>query len=43
NDFLECIQSRKQPLTNAQSGIDVLQVLNACQSSIEQNGVPVSL
>jgi UDP-2-acetamido-3-amino-2,3-dideoxy-glucuronate N-acetyltransferase len=41
--FLECIQSRKQPLTNAQSGIDVLKVLHACQHSIEQNGVPVSL
>ena len=43
NHFLKCIQSRKQPLTNAQSGIDVLQVLHACQQSIEQNGVPVSL
>jgi UDP-2-acetamido-3-amino-2,3-dideoxy-glucuronate N-acetyltransferase len=41
--FLECIHSRKQPLTDAQSGIDVLQVLHACQQSIEQNGVPVSL
>ena len=41
--FLECIQSRKQPLTNAQSGIDVLNVLHACQQSIEQNGVPVAL
>jgi UDP-2-acetamido-3-amino-2,3-dideoxy-glucuronate N-acetyltransferase len=41
--FLKCIQSRKQPLTNAQSGIDVLKVLHACQQSIEQNGVPVSL
>jgi predicted dehydrogenase len=41
--FLDCIQSRNQPLTNAQSGIDVLQVLHACQQSIEQNGTPVSL
>ena len=41
--FLDSIQSRKQPLTNAQSGIDVLKVLHACQKSIEQNGVPVSL
>jgi UDP-2-acetamido-3-amino-2,3-dideoxy-glucuronate N-acetyltransferase len=41
--FLECIQSRKQPLTDAQSGIDVLDVLHACQQSIEQNGVPVAL
>jgi len=43
NHFLDCIQFRKQPLTNAQSGIDVLQVLYACQQSIGQNGVPVSL
>ena len=43
NHFLDCIQSRNQPLTNAQSGIDVLQVLHACQQSIEQNGTPVSL
>ena len=41
--FLECIQSRNQPLTDAHSGIDVLKVLHACQQSIEQNGVPVSL
>jgi predicted dehydrogenase len=43
NHFLDCIQSRKQPLTNAQSGIDVLKILHACQQSIKQNGVPVSL
>ena len=41
--FLECIQSRNQPLTDAHSAIDVLKVLHACQQSIEQNGVPVSL
>lgn len=41
--FLECIQARQQPLTNSQSGIEVLKVLHACQQSIEQNGVPVSL
>jgi UDP-2-acetamido-3-amino-2,3-dideoxy-glucuronate N-acetyltransferase len=43
NHFLDCIQSRNQPLTNARSGIDVLKVLHACQQSIEQNGVPVSI
>jgi predicted dehydrogenase len=41
--FLDCIQSRQQPLTNAQSGIGVLKVLHACQQSIEQNGIPISL
>ena len=43
NHFLDCIQSRNQPITNPQSGIDVLKVLHACQQSIEQNGVPVSI
>ena len=41
--FLECMTSRNKPLTDAQSGIEVLKVLNACQSSIEQNGLPISL
>jgi UDP-2-acetamido-3-amino-2,3-dideoxy-glucuronate N-acetyltransferase len=41
--FLEYMKSRNKPLTDAQSGIEVLKVLNACQSSIEQNGVPVNL
>ena len=43
NHFLDCIQYRKQPLTDAQSGIDVLKVLHACQQSIKQNGLAVSL
>ena len=41
--FLECMKSRNRPLTNAQSGIEVLKVLHACQSSIEQNGTPINL
>jgi len=41
--FLECMKSRNKPLTDAQSGIEVLKVLHACQESIEQNGVPTSL
>ena len=41
--FLECMKSRKAPLTDARSGIEVLKVLHACQESIEQNGVPTSL
>ena len=41
--FLECIRTRKTPLTDAQSGIDVLKVLHACQESIEKNGVPILL
>jgi UDP-2-acetamido-3-amino-2,3-dideoxy-glucuronate N-acetyltransferase len=41
--FLECMKSRNKPLTDAQSGIEVLKVLHACQESIEQNGQPISL
>ena len=41
--FLECMKTRDNPLTDAHSGIEVLKVLHACQESIEQNGVPISL
>ena len=41
--FLECIKTRQSALTDAYSGIEVLKVLHACQSSIEQNGTPISL
>ena len=41
--FLDCIKSRKSPLTDAESGIEVLKVLHACQESIDQNGMPISI
>ena len=41
--FLNCVVTRQAPLTDARSGIEVLKVLNACQSSIQQNGTPVAL
>jgi UDP-2-acetamido-3-amino-2,3-dideoxy-glucuronate N-acetyltransferase len=41
--FLECIRTRRQPLSDAASGIDVLRVLQACQSSLQLNGRPVVL
>ena len=41
--FLDCVTNRNEPLTDAQSGIEVLKVLHACQSSINQNGMPVRL
>jgi UDP-2-acetamido-3-amino-2,3-dideoxy-glucuronate N-acetyltransferase len=34
--FLECMQSRQRPRTDGQEGLRVLSVLNACQSSLEQ-------
>jgi UDP-2-acetamido-3-amino-2,3-dideoxy-glucuronate N-acetyltransferase len=41
--FLNCIETRQRPLTNGQSGIDVLKVLQACQISLQLNGRPVVL
>jgi UDP-2-acetamido-3-amino-2,3-dideoxy-glucuronate N-acetyltransferase len=36
--FIDCVRYRRQPLTNAASGIRVLRVLQACQDSLERNG-----
>jgi predicted dehydrogenase len=41
--FLECVRDRKQPLTDADAGIKVLKVLQACQISLQLNGRPVLL
>jgi predicted dehydrogenase len=41
--FLECVATRKQPLTDAEAGIRVLKVLQACQVSLQLNGRPVLL
>lgn len=39
--FLECIKDRTQPRTHGEEGLRVLQVLDACQRSLDQKGVPV--
>ncbi|MBI3306459.1 MAG: Gfo/Idh/MocA family oxidoreductase [Candidatus Omnitrophica bacterium] len=41
--FLDCIRNRKQPLTNAQSGLDVIKVLEAIQKSLAQKGRSVRI
>lgn len=41
--FLECVRERKNPLSDAASGIEVLRVLQACQMSLQMNGRPVAL
>lgn len=41
--FLQCIRERRAPLTDSQSGIDVLRVLEACQVSLQLNGRPTVL
>jgi UDP-2-acetamido-3-amino-2,3-dideoxy-glucuronate N-acetyltransferase len=41
--FLECVTTRRTPLTDAESGVRVLRVLEACQASLQENGRPISL
>jgi predicted dehydrogenase len=41
--FIECVQTRRQPFTDARSGIDVLKVLQASQISMRLNGRPIVL
>ena len=41
--FIECIETRRTPLTDAESGIQVLKVLQACQVSLRLNGRPTLL
>ena len=41
--FLDCLVSRRSPLTDGREGLRVLRVLNACQKALEGHGaVPVS-
>jgi UDP-2-acetamido-3-amino-2,3-dideoxy-glucuronate N-acetyltransferase len=41
--FLECISTRNRPRTDGDEGLGVLTVLQACQRSLDQGGIPVSL
>ncbi len=41
--FLECLKSRNTPRTNGKSGLRVLQVLDACQRSLQGHGENISL
>lgn len=40
--FLNCIESRAEPVTNGDEGVRVLKVLNACQKALE-TGTPVKI
>jgi len=42
-EFLEAIATRQQPRTNGSEGLAVLEVLEACQRSLDQHGLPVAL
>ena len=41
--FFECIRSRKTPLTDGESGLRVLRILEACQQSLKENGKIVNI
>lgn len=41
--FLEAVRTREPPVTDGQSGLDVLKVLQAAQRSLTTNGVAVDL
>lgn len=39
--FVECIKNRKRPKTDGQKGLQVLELLSHCQSSLEKGGIAV--
>ena len=41
--FIDCIGERRQPVTPGEEGVRVLQVLQACQRSLQMNGEPVKV
>ncbi len=41
--FLECVETRKSPRTNGESALRVLQVLEACESSVRDKGAPAKV
>ena len=41
--FLECVGTRKTPRTSGESALHVLEVLEACETSARQNGIPVEV
>jgi len=41
--FVHCIEERISPITDGKEALRVLRVLQACQTSLEQDGKPISL
>jgi UDP-2-acetamido-3-amino-2,3-dideoxy-glucuronate N-acetyltransferase len=41
--FIECVLERREPVTTGEEGLRVLQVLEACQRSLQMNGEPVQV
>ncbi|WP_439882570.1 Gfo/Idh/MocA family protein [Pontibacter sp. MBLB2868] len=43
NDFIACVQKKKQPVSSCQLGLDVVRILEASSKSIKHNGREVIL
>jgi UDP-2-acetamido-3-amino-2,3-dideoxy-glucuronate N-acetyltransferase len=41
--FVECMKTRRKPLTDGDEGLRVLTVLDACQRSLQMSGQPVQV
>jgi len=41
--FLHCVSTRETPLTDGRNGVRVLQVLDACERSLQKSGNPVEV
>jgi predicted dehydrogenase len=41
--FLDCIEKRNQPITDASDGLKVIKILEAGQRSLKQNGIPTTI
>ncbi len=41
--FLECVGTRQKPRTDGENGVQVLDVLEACEESLQQRGMPVEV
>jgi predicted dehydrogenase len=41
--FLECVRTRRKPISDGQDGLRVVKVLDAAQRSLELNGEPVKI
>jgi len=40
--FIACVASRHRPRTDGANGVEVLEILEACQQSLEHDGAPIS-
>ena len=41
--FIDCVSNRKQPLSDGRDGLRVVQILDAAQRSLKDNGTPVPI